>query len=240
MTVYVSMLRAVNVGGNSGSRWTRCVRCTSRLGLADVRTLLQSGNVLFRSSLTDRQQLVTAHRAGDRAAARPQGRSDSAHARRGREHRRARPRALAARRQEQAARDVPESVPDAAAQAALLKWHKAKDDEMVEMRGPEIYLYYPDGIGRSKLTSAVIEDKLDTAGTARNWNTLDEAASKPDGRSSAPTRCAGSSASVAGPTSADIAPRRVRQPAYSRSSSLPGQRLARPARTRRSRHACTA
>ena len=43
---------------------------------------------------------------------------------------------------------------------------------MLEMRGPEIYLYYPDGVGRSKLTSAVIEGKLDTAGTARNWNTL--------------------------------------------------------------------
>ena len=65
------------------------------------------------------------------------------------------------------------SVPDAAAQAALLKWHKSKEmKEMVEMRGPEIYLYYPDGIGRSKLTSAVIENKLDTSGTARNWNTL--------------------------------------------------------------------
>ena len=65
------------------------------------------------------------------------------------------------------------SVPAAAAQAALMKWHKSKElKEMIEMRGPEIYLYYPDGIGRSKLTSAVIEDKLDTPGTARNWNTL--------------------------------------------------------------------
>jgi hypothetical protein len=30
-------------------------------------------------------------------------------------------------------------------------------EEMLEMRGPEIYLYYPNGIGRSKLTSGVIE-----------------------------------------------------------------------------------
>jgi uncharacterized protein (DUF1697 family) len=65
------------------------------------------------------------------------------------------------------------AVPDAAAQAALINWHKEKRlKEMLEPRGPEIYLYYPDGIGRSKLTSAVIESKLDTAGTARNWNTL--------------------------------------------------------------------
>jgi uncharacterized protein (DUF1697 family) len=65
------------------------------------------------------------------------------------------------------------SVPSAAAQAALLKWHKSKElPEMLELRGPEIYLYYPNGVGRSKLTNAVIESKLDTWGTARNWNTL--------------------------------------------------------------------
>jgi uncharacterized protein (DUF1697 family) len=45
-------------------------------------------------------------------------------------------------------------------------------EEMLEMRGPESYLYYPNGIGRSKLTSGVIESHLRTAGTARNWNTL--------------------------------------------------------------------
>jgi uncharacterized protein (DUF1697 family) len=62
------------------------------------------------------------------------------------------------------------SVPDAAAQAALVKWHKGP--EMLELRGPEIYLYYPDGVGKSKLSAAVIESKLQTSGTARNWNTL--------------------------------------------------------------------
>jgi uncharacterized protein (DUF1697 family) len=61
-------------------------------------------------------------------------------------------------------------VPDASAQASLLAWHQGK--EMVELRGPEIYLYYPDGVGRSKLSAAVIENHLNTSGTARNWNTL--------------------------------------------------------------------
>ena len=31
---------------------------------------------------------------------------------------------------------------------------------------------YPDGQGNSKLTNAVIERKLGTSGTARNWNTV--------------------------------------------------------------------
>ena len=65
------------------------------------------------------------------------------------------------------------AVPSAAAQEALKKWHKSKElKELLEIRGPEIYLYYPDGVGRSKLTSSVIEGKLETSGTARNWNTL--------------------------------------------------------------------
>jgi uncharacterized protein (DUF1697 family) len=173
MTVYVSMLRAVNVGGTSRIKMYALQSVYESLGLADVRTLLQSGNVLFRSSLTDRRRLVTRieqeikrqldlevgvilRTLAEIASIVDRGPVLSARA------------------------DTSkllvmflESVPNAAAQAALLKWHKAKEmNEMVEMRGPEVYLYYPDGIGRSRLTSAVIEGKLDTAGTARNWNTL--------------------------------------------------------------------
>ena len=173
MTVYVSMLRAVNVGGTSRLKMDALRRVYESLGFVDVRTLLQSGNVVFRSGLTDRPQLVKRIRQelerqldltvevilrtlAEVATIVERGPMLS-------------PRAdsnklvvmfLAA-------------VPDAAAQAALVKWHKdRKMTELLELRGPEIYLYYPDGIGRSKLTSAVIESKLDTAGTARNWNTL--------------------------------------------------------------------
>ena len=43
--------------------------------------------------------------------------------------------------------------------------------ELVRPGGCHIYLSYPDGIGRSKLTAARIEKALGTTGTARNWNT---------------------------------------------------------------------
>lgn len=173
MTIYVSMLRAVNVGGSSPIKMDALRTAYESLGLSDVRTLLQSGNVLFRSGLTDRRQLakrimqeierqlglevVVILRTLEEIVSIVE-----------------RGPVLSPR----ASRDkllvmFLKSVPDAAAQAALLKWHKGKEmKEMLEMRGPEIYLYYPDGVGRSKLTSAVIEGKLDTPGTARNWNTL--------------------------------------------------------------------
>jgi uncharacterized protein (DUF1697 family) len=173
MTVYVSMLRAVNVGGSSRIKMDALQRVYESLGLADVRTLLQSGNVVFRSNLTDRPQLVKRimqeleRQLGLRIEVILRTLAEVA--------------SIVERGPVLSPRADPSkllvmflsSVPNAAAQAALLKWHKSKEmPEMLELRGPEIYLYYPDGVGRSKLTNAVIENKLDTAGTARNWNTL--------------------------------------------------------------------
>ena len=47
-----------------------------------------------------------------------------------------------------------------------------KGPEIVRADGKQAYIVYPDGIGRSKLTNTVIEEKLGTRGTARNWNTV--------------------------------------------------------------------
>lgn len=44
--------------------------------------------------------------------------------------------------------------------------------ERVELAGRTAYLVYPDGVGRSRLTAALVEKKLGTRGTARNWNTV--------------------------------------------------------------------
>ena len=173
MTVYVSLLRAVNVGGSGVLKSNALREAYESLGLVDVRTLLQSGNVLFRSGLTDRQRLakrimqeierrfdlqvdVILRTVAELETIVERGPVLS-------------PRADTSKLLVM----FLSSVPGAAAQDALKKWHKSKAlKELLEIRGPEIYLYYPDGVGRSKLTSAVMESKLDTSGTARNWNTL--------------------------------------------------------------------
>jgi uncharacterized protein (DUF1697 family) len=175
MTIYVSMLRAVNVGGTSRIKMDALRAVYESLGLTDVRTLLQSGNVLFRSGLTDRERLVK--RLMQEIARRLELEVTVIL------RTLAEVESIVERGPELSPRADKSkllvmflsSVPSAPAQAALLKWHKSKElKEMVELRGPEIYLYYPDGIGRSKLTAAVIESHLDTAGTARNWNTLEK------------------------------------------------------------------
>jgi uncharacterized protein (DUF1697 family) len=44
--------------------------------------------------------------------------------------------------------------------------------ERVSVNGRLAYIVYPDGIGRSKVTNALIDRKLETRGTGRNWNTV--------------------------------------------------------------------
>jgi uncharacterized protein (DUF1697 family) len=39
------------------------------------------------------------------------------------------------------------------------------------MNGREVYVYFPDGMGRSKF-AALLARKLKNTGTARNWNTV--------------------------------------------------------------------
>jgi uncharacterized protein (DUF1697 family) len=170
MTVFVSMLRGVNVGGTSRIKMQALQELYETLGLRDVRTLLQSGNVVFRSSLKDRNQLVK--RIQQEIERRLDLKID-----------------VLLRTKEEIEAIVERgpvlspradmskllvmflgSVPGAEAQARLVKSHKGP--EMLELRGPEVYLYYPNGVGRSKLSGAVIEDRLETSGTARNWNTL--------------------------------------------------------------------
>src|SRR5262249_10978238 len=44
--------------------------------------------------------------------------------------------------------------------------------ETIRSRGKHLYVVYPAGIGRSKLTNTLIEKKLGVRGTGRNWNTV--------------------------------------------------------------------
>lgn len=60
--------------------------------------------------------------------------------------------------------------PPADAVAALRKAIVGRETIAAEAR--QLYIIYPDGIGRSKLTTSFIEKRIATRGTGRNWNTL--------------------------------------------------------------------
>ncbi|HVY64275.1 MAG TPA: DUF1697 domain-containing protein [Gammaproteobacteria bacterium] len=170
MTVFISMLRAVNVGGTSRIRMEPLRTAYEAMGFRDVRSLLQSGNVLFRSSVRDRAQL--SRRIGQELERRF-GLEIEVVIRTLAELESIFERSPVLSPQADPAKLLVmflAGVPAAQAQARLARSHKGP--EMLEIRGPEVYLYYPDGVGRSRLTAAVIESHLEVAGTARNWNTL--------------------------------------------------------------------
>ena len=61
-------------------------------------------------------------------------------------------------------------APDADAVKALKA--AVRGPEAIFVEGRQAYITYPGGISDSKLTNVVIEKKLGTRGTARNWNTI--------------------------------------------------------------------
>jgi uncharacterized protein (DUF1697 family) len=143
----------------------------AELGMRDVHTLLQSGNAVFHTDVRSAEQLERL--IEDAAAARLHVQTDVMV----RSHKDWK--AIIARNPfpKQAKQDpghlvvVPlKKSPAREAEGALQDAIAGR--ELVRVDGRCAYVVYPDGIGRSKLTSALIEKKLGTRGTGRNWNTV--------------------------------------------------------------------
>jgi uncharacterized protein (DUF1697 family) len=57
MIVYAALLRGINVGGKNIIKMTDLKTCVESLGLANVETYIQSGNVLFHTGEVDQVHL---------------------------------------------------------------------------------------------------------------------------------------------------------------------------------------
>ena len=140
------------------------------LGFTSVNTLLQTGNVVFDATGTPRALEARL----EREAAARLGLSTDFHVRTDREWRKA----IAANPFPREADDDPSHLVlvslKAPVTAVRVKALRAaiRGPERVEANGRHAYIVYPAGIGTSKLTAAVIDAKLGTRGTARNWNTV--------------------------------------------------------------------
>jgi uncharacterized protein (DUF1697 family) len=64
--------------------------------------------------------------------------------------------------------------------------HAVKGPEQIVKGDRVLYITYPDGIGRSRLTNALIESKLQARGTGRNWNTALKIAALLDAKNPTP------------------------------------------------------
>ncbi len=170
METYVALLRGINVGGKHKLPMKELAQMVCDCKCFDVRTFIQSGNVVFAASPAAAQRVpaLLAKRIEESFGF---------------------PVPVVLRTREELARTVrdnpfakaglPEStlyvyfladVPSADAVKSLDANRSAPD--AFRAIGREIYLHLPNGMGRTKLTNAYFDSKLSTVSTARNWATV--------------------------------------------------------------------
>jgi len=171
MTTYIGLLRAINLGAHNKIAMSELRAMLVKLQMEDPRTLILSGNVVFRSaekSAAKLEQLLEA------ATAKHLGVTTDYFIRSAKEWSAviaANPFPAEAKHDPghlivMSLKDAPTAASVKALQAAIT------GREVVQAKGAHAYFVYPDGQGRSKLTNAMIEKAFGTRGTARNWNTI--------------------------------------------------------------------
>jgi uncharacterized protein (DUF1697 family) len=171
MSRYVALLRAVNLPGHNKVGMADLRKLLGELGFQEVQSLLQSGNLVFASKGRTVAQLEAFLEAETKARL---GLDTDFMVRDAGEWKRviaSNPFPEEAERDPghlivMFLKDEPKGEDVAALQEAI------KDREVVRAKGRHAYLVYPDGVGRSRLTNVLIERKLRTRGTGRNWNTV--------------------------------------------------------------------
>ena len=167
----IALLRAINVGGNSRVQMAELRKLGVSLGFFDVKTLLQSGNMVFDASEADTAVL---ERQWETAVEKQLGVKTSFTVRSHKEWLDL----VAANPFEAEATHDPSHLlalvaRDAIGQAAIAALRGAiRGRERIEGGERCLYAVYPNGIGESKLTVKLIERHLSTPITGRNWNTV--------------------------------------------------------------------
>jgi uncharacterized protein (DUF1697 family) len=171
MAVVISLLRGINVGPHNRIKMDELRAVYESLGLRDVETYVQSGNVVFRNSARSLDPLA---RKIETAIADVHG-----------------VRTFAVLRTCDEWRDViarnpfagREGIDPAKLLVSFLTGNPSDDacrkaravptePEELCIDGRELYVYFPNGMARPKISMAAVERALATSGTGRNWNTV--------------------------------------------------------------------
>jgi uncharacterized protein (DUF1697 family) len=169
MARQIALLRGINLGSNKRVAMGRLRELLAELGYADVRTYLQSGNVVLTSPASPERL----QRELEQQIAKELGLET---------------RVLVRTRDELAdviARDPLAGVADNPKRYQVSFLSARPDPEVVRdlgrvdvaperfvISGREIYTWHPEGIQRSKLNTVLSDRRLGVTATARNWNTV--------------------------------------------------------------------
>jgi uncharacterized protein (DUF1697 family) len=172
MPVVISLLRGINVGGHHQIKMDDLRDLYESLGLRNPRSYIQSGNVVFQTSLQNLDKVAVS--LNEAIAKRYGFRADVVL----RTHTELRAlltmNPFAARPVDPAKNLVMflsgALTPDAAATICAL----SIAPEELHSDGRHLHGHFPEGIGRSKLPVLIEKNlkKLNIAATARNWNTV--------------------------------------------------------------------
>jgi len=171
MTTYIGVLRAINLGSHNKIAMSDLRATMEKIGLEDCKTLILSGNIVFKSASRSTEKVEQLLEA---ASTKYLGVTTDYFVRTLAEWQAiiaANPFAKEAKQDParlvmMCLRAAPSTDQVKALQAVV------KGREIVKASGRQAYIVYPDGQGRSKLTIQLIEKHLGTRGTARNWNTV--------------------------------------------------------------------
>ena len=171
MAVVICLLRGVNVGGNHQIRMDSLRTLCESFGFKDVRTYVQSGNVVFQTSKRDFAKLSMQIEAGiyKTAGFRPDAILRTT----------ADLQTLVAANPF-ACRDAIEpsklgvvflkAAPGPEARESLRAMKT--DPEELRIGERDLYIYFPNGMGKSRLQMKSVDKLLGTTGSVRNWNTV--------------------------------------------------------------------
>ena len=167
---HVALLRGINVGGKNPLSMKALAEEFVAAGCADVRTFIQSGNVIFSAPLDNDEnqlsRLLCARLAQRFNYTAPLALRTTEELR------------AAIANNPYLAMGTPEdslhvmfltATPDAEA-VKKLDPDRSPGDEY-QVIGREIYMRLPSGMARTKLTNAYFDTKLGVTSTARNWRT---------------------------------------------------------------------
>lgn len=167
---HVAWLRGINVGGKNSLPMATLVELCAAAGATDVRTYIQSGNVVARIPPRKLTRFATTLEAAivdavgfeapvilRSVAALQAAVRDNPYLARG----------VSA---DQLHLGFVRDRPTAARVAALD--HDRSPPDAFTVKGDHVYLHLPNGVGRSKLTNAYFDRALGTITTVRNWRTV--------------------------------------------------------------------
>ncbi len=170
MATWIALFRGINVGGHGRLPMKELVAILEELGLSDVKTYIQSGNVVFRSRASNAGRLADriARAVESSRGFRPQVVLLTADALRHAADASPFPKGEAAMKTVHLCfLAEPSTAPDFATMDRV----KSATEEYA-LIDDVFYLHAPDGIARSKL-AAQVERCLGVPTTSRNWRTVE-------------------------------------------------------------------